>query len=184
MVVLSVAVAVIGVLCVLVLVLNLGMIRRLREQTEEIDRLRTTTGPARFEGLARGALAGDFTATTTAGSVVSRDDTPGQRLVGFFAPGCEPCEQQLPGFVEYATTFSGEVLSVVAADGRESPQGHVRRLEGIGDVVVAPGGDPLHTAFQVGGYPALYLLDPDGRVISEGASIGSLRGGLTSPSPA
>jgi len=183
MMVLSVAVAVTGALCVFVLVLNLGMIRRMREQSEQLADLRKTAGPPHRDGLGRGALAGDFTATATSGAVVSRDGAVVPRLAGFFSPGCQPCEEQLPGFIEYAATFGGEVLSVVAADGKETPDAHVRRLEAVGEVVVATSGDPLHSAFRVGGYPALYVLDPDGRVISEGASIASLRGGLTAPSP-
>jgi hypothetical protein len=163
-------VAFVGVLCLLDLVLTLGVLRRLRDHSEALDLLRSQ--PVADSRLGVGERAGSFSAVSTTGVTVT-GEVPASRLVGFFAPGCQPCEEQLPTFMAYAVGFPGEVLAVVASDGRKSyPIG--AELAEVGAVVHEPGNGPVHQAYRVSGYPSMYLVDGDGIVQATGSAVSAL----------
>ncbi len=91
---LAIAVVLFGALSVLNLLLLFGVLRRLREGVGS----RPQPG---------GAVPGPPMApvgTIVQGTTASWD---GETLVGFFTPGCGPCEQQLPAFIEYARSANG-----------------------------------------------------------------------------
>ncbi|WP_179266532.1 TlpA family protein disulfide reductase [Asanoa hainanensis] len=167
---LSAAVALVGALCLFDLVLSLGVIRRLREQTHLINQLAAsttgTTAPV-------GATVEEFAATTTSGRVVSRASTEERTLVGFVSPSCAPCQELLPAFEGYARGFAGAVVSVVVGEPDEASE-YARRLGQLGEVVVEPSGGPMATAFGVGGLPALCVVDARGRVVASSATVETL----------
>src|SRR5690349_17585185 len=123
MVILSVAVVIVGVMCLVNLVLTFGVIRRLREHTELlnqriVDRA-AAPGPIMLEP---GGTVGDFSVTTTDGVGVSRSDLIGRRLVGFFSPTCSACAENMPKYIAHARTQPGgrdAVLSVVVGSEAE-----------------------------------------------------------------
>jgi thiol-disulfide isomerase/thioredoxin len=151
------------------LLLLFGVIRRLRLQE---------TPARRPEPLApAGTLVGDFAAVITAGDTVRRGDLPGDAVVGFFSPGCEPCEALMPEFIAYAEglpTGPDSVLAVVVGQAGEAAQvaAAAERLSRVARVVVeeAPGG-PVAEAFRVHGFPAVFRLDGAGRVLSSGTTL-------------
>jgi len=169
---LTLAVILVGALCVFDLVLSLGIIRRLREQNETLARL-----SARHVGsdatVPVGEPVGEFTATTLGGAVVSRDGSDRHRLVGFFSPGCRPCEEQLPEFVQRATEFPGHVLAVVVAENGHADE-YAGRLAPIADVVVEPSAGPLAHAFAVTSVPALCLVASNGTVVASGRTMAAI----------
>ena len=115
MAILGTAVALVGVLCLLNLLFTVGVVRRLREQTEELAQLRQQSGPGDLI-LPAGKRVEDFATATAVGAPVTADDLIQPTLVGFFSPTCGPCEERMPQFIEYAKTFAGgrdRVLAVM-----------------------------------------------------------------------
>lgn len=174
MVYLTAAVVVVGLLCLLDLVLTFGVIRRLREHTSLLSQVQLG-GPAGI-GAPVGSRVTDFTATTADREVVSRQSLAARTLVGFFSPGCQPCAEELPGFIERARSMPGgpeHVLSVVSGDAAEASE-YVSSLSPVAQVVVEEPGGPVQTAFRVAGFPALFLVDHGGVVAAAGTSVATL----------
>jgi thiol-disulfide isomerase/thioredoxin len=174
MVYLAAAVAVVGLLCLVDLVLTFGVIRRLREHTKQLSNL--PQGMVSPLGVAVGEAPGDFTASSTTGETLSRAQLTGPTLVGFFSPGCEPCAAELPRFVERARTMPGGAQQVLAVvDGGAGDVSEYREhLDQVARVVVEPHGGPLQTAFRLAAYPTIYLLGDDGTVVASGTMTSDL----------
>src|SRR4051794_27751864 len=135
---LAVLLVVVGALAVANLLLTFGVIRRLREHTEQLAE--RPAGGRRELVIGVGAAPDDFVAMTTAAEPVSRASIAGGQLVGFFTPGCAPCEELAPRFLDRAMTTPGgreRVLAVVAAEPGEAAD-MVRQFEPVAKVVVEP----------------------------------------------
>jgi hypothetical protein len=160
---------VIGAVAILNLILTFGVIRRLREHSE----LLAAGGPGAPDVmLSAGAAPAEFAATTTDGARVTRDDLGGEMLIGFLSPGCEPCREQAPRFVERAGALAGgrsRALAVVIGE-QPAVQDLLRQLEPVARVVIERDinaeGTVSH-AFGVRAFPAFATLD-DGVVASSG----------------
>jgi len=166
---LTVAVPLVGALCVLNLVLTVGVIRRLREHTELIQGLPRMQPPEQIM-LPAGETVGPFTAVTEDGAEVSRDGLADETLVAVFSPTCSACAEQLPLFLDRARSFPGgraNVLAVVVGD-REEAAAQAARLAPVARVAVEEHGGPVARAFDVRGFPAFARLDADGRVLASG----------------
>jgi thiol-disulfide isomerase/thioredoxin len=167
---------VVGALTLLNLVFTLGVVRRLREHTALLDR---SSHPAHGDSPTRpvDALVGDFTATTVDGATVSRATLAGETLVGFFSPGCEACDKLVPEFVGWAANVPGgraQVLAVVEAFPSDEEQ-HTALLSEVAQVVVErPGAGRVIAAFGVTAFPALCVVDSDGRIVATGRSLDQL----------
>jgi thiol-disulfide isomerase/thioredoxin len=170
--VLIAAVVFVGALCLFDLVLSLGVIRRLREQSTQLTSL-LGAGPGALTTVAVGQVVGAFTASTTTGETVTRDRLEDMTLVGFFSPNCAPCAAQLPQFVTYAETFAGPVLAI-AAGPPEQTADLVAALSGIARVVAEADDGAVSAAFGVRGYPTLLLVDASGRVQASGTAVAAL----------
>lgn len=171
---LTAAVILVGVLCLLNLVLTLGVIRRLREHSEQLS---AAGGAGPKPILSAGEPIGEFEATTADGAVVSRSTLlDGEsHLVGFFSVNCQFCKEQLPRFVEYARGVAGgrqRVLAVVVDDGDTSEL--VSALDPVARLVLEPHDGPLATAFGVTGSPAFCRVAEDGTVADSGYDLRAL----------
>ena len=160
--VLTVAVVVVGILCVLDLLLSFGIIRRLREQNEALRDLREKQSAAEPDIMLPAGSRIELSDVDVAGA-----------LVGFFSPGCEPCKERMPQFIEYATGHRGKVIAVAAGDPEEVAD-LVVRLGEVAEVVVETMGGPLHNAFGTTGYPAVGLVDAHGTVVASGWEMSAL----------
>ncbi|MFJ4498803.1 TlpA family protein disulfide reductase [Streptomyces sp. NPDC088864] len=159
MAVLGSAVALLGALTVLNLVLTYGIIRKL-----------PSLAPARPAGPVDagsvGTVAGDFSVHTADGSVLTRQDLPDGALVGFFSPGCEPCTELLPRFsaaVRDLRISRAEVLAVIAP-GTESPHPYADELGDIARLAVGGEAARIAEAFGITGYPVVCRVASDGSV--------------------
>jgi AhpC/TSA family protein len=171
------AVVLVGLLCLLDLLLTVGVIQRLRQHTELLNKLQAGAagGPAPEVMLPAGSEVGEFAATTTDGDPVSRELLAGRTLVGFFSPGCQPCKEKLPGFVAAAPGVAGgrqQVLAVVVG-GQEEDAEVTARLTPVARVVVEPPDGPVAGAFGATGFPAFALLDAH-RVVASGWELEAL----------
>jgi thiol-disulfide isomerase/thioredoxin len=160
--VLTAAVVVVGILCVLDLLLSFGIIRRLREQNEALRDLREKQSAAEPDIM------------LPAGSRIELSDVDvNGALVGFFSPNCEPCKERIPQFIEYATGHRGKVIAVAAGEAAEIAD-MVVRLGEVADVVAEEMGGPLHNAFGTTGYPAVCLVGSDSTVVASGWEMSAL----------
>ncbi|WP_181772414.1 TlpA family protein disulfide reductase [Amycolatopsis pittospori] len=172
--ILTAAVVLVGLLCVLDLLLSFGIIRRLREQNETLKAVRQRAADEPDIALPAGATIGDFSAATVSGTELSNADIEGSRaLVGFFSPGCEPCKERMPQFIEYATRFEGKVVAI-AAGSEEETADMVVRLGEVAEVIREFDGGTVHKAFGASGYPALCLVDGDRTVLASGWEMSAL----------
>jgi thiol-disulfide isomerase/thioredoxin len=165
-------VAVVGIIGLFNLVLCLGIIRRLREHTAILDS-RFGAGSGTTPMHAAGATVGDFDAVTVDGAAISRSMLTGTTLVGLFSPGCAPCQERLPQFVEQAGRHRGAVLAVVAGPA-EDATAYIEALRPVARVVREDDHGPVATALGVEGFPSFALLDAGGVVLASGAQVGAL----------
>lgn len=169
---LLVAVVVLSVLCLLSLLLNFGVIRRLRTLEERLAQ--QAADP--FDGTVSGPLflpAGGPVPVVTFADVAGRSHTTAAlapTLYGFFGPQCSTCHERLPGFLELAARHSGSVVSVVVRDGGDTEH-LVTELSPIGIVAVENLGDPLTAAFQISAFPVFVLVESTGVVRSSGYEL-------------
>ncbi len=167
---LVIGLVVVGLLGVFNLLLAYGLVRRMREHSDLISRLSDVVSGRSSAGsiVAAGTRVPPFRAVTVDSEVVDRDRLGASTLVGFFSPGCAPCEELLPQFVAAARATPGgraAVIAVVVAD--DSSGGYL--LDALGDVasVVLEGrGGELGAAFGVKSYPATCQIDATGTVTS------------------
>jgi thiol-disulfide isomerase/thioredoxin len=162
------AVAAVGGLCLLDLLLTFGVIRRLREHTSMLTGAGARGSEPPAIGLAAGKPPGLFSAVTTSGEEVT--GVAGLRVVAFFSSWCSTCPERVPPFVEYLSEHRigrDSVLAVVAAD-NSTPAPYLEQLAEVALACVEPTGGEIATAFQVKGFPAFFLLDADGVVAVNG----------------
>ena len=168
MIYLFAAVAIVGILCVLNLVLTFGVIRRLREDTARL------AAEHRF-AIEVGRRPAEFTARTIDGEEVSLKHPA---LVGFFAAGCEPCTAQIEPFVVQAAKLpDGAAQVLVVIDGTtETAQDYITALSPVAQIVLEVGNNgPVKSAFELTGFPSVFLLDDDGVVVASGMAVSDLK---------
>lgn len=165
MALLGAAVAVVGALCLLNLLLTFGVVRRLREHTELLGR-GGGIPDVPVLGLMAGERVAAFSAFTRSGELLT--GTGGLRVAGFFSSGCSACPEQVGPFTEYLADNRvprDSVLSVVLAADDDLPS-YADRLGDAGRVCVARPDSEVVTAFKVSGFPAFALLDDTGALIA------------------
>ncbi|MEV6923329.1 hypothetical protein AB0M46_02285 [Dactylosporangium sp. NPDC051485] len=166
------ALIVTNVLTLLNLLLLFGVIRRLREQPAP-----PPGGLLGRPSLPVGAQIEAFSTVDVDGLPLRRDELPEGAVVGFFSPGCAPCEALIPKFVAHAEGVPGgreSVLAVITGFPDEAA-GYVARLSPVARVVVEgrEGADVVR-AFQVSEFPQVFQLDGDGRVLVSDGSLDRL----------
>ncbi|MEV6586998.1 hypothetical protein [Streptomyces acidicola] len=165
---LAVAVTGAGLLCLLNLVLALGVIRRLREHSEQLAHLNGTGAPDHAI-LPAGAMVGSFTAEAASGIPLTDADLADGTLVAFFSPTCKPCGEKVPGFVAALADRPEEkdrFLAVVVGDAETSAP-MLASLASVAPAVREEEDGPVGTAFAVRAYPASARVsrDADGRLL-------------------
>jgi thiol-disulfide isomerase/thioredoxin len=167
---LAIGLVVVGLLGVFNLLLAYGLIRRMREHSDLISRLSDAVSGRSSAGsiAAPGTRVPPFQAVTVDSEVVDSRRLGAATLVGFFSPGCAPCEELLPQFLATARETPGgrqAVLAVVVSDDSSGAY-LVEPLRDVASVVVEGRGGELGTAFGVSSYPATCEIDATGTVTS------------------
>lgn len=151
----------VGALCVLNFLLSLGMIKRLREQAEILNRNGSTNPPV---AVGMGDEIGEFTALTQdAEPVDSESLRHGDTLVAFFSPTCRPCQEKLPKFVDFAASFPGgreQVLATVVGE-PEAAADMLERLRPVARVVHESSNEgAVSSAFDLKAFPVVLVVSP------------------------
>ncbi|MEV0591391.1 redoxin domain-containing protein [Nonomuraea cavernae] len=173
------ALAIVGAICLLNLLLTVAVIRRLREHTELINRGGAQSSAQGEITLPAGSQVGDFRVVTGDDRVVTRDDLRQGMLVAFFSPRCPSCEEQKPAFLRYAADLSGgrdEVIAVLLGSPEEL-EGLREELSGVAQIVIEGDVDgDMSRAFGLSGYPAFCLMGQDGVLAVTGFRVDVLPG--------
>lgn len=131
--------------------------------------LAVTLAPLARPKVARaGAAAPEFKLAKLAGGLASLDDYRGRVvLLNFWATWCPSCVEELPALERLHRAHGGGGLSVVAVSvdekGRAAVTPFVERLGLTFPVLLAD--SRVSAAYQVGGLPTTYLLDPAGVIV-------------------
>ena len=163
------AVALVGLLCLLDLLLTVGVIRRLRAQSALLTSYKSGMGEVM---MAKGSVVGDFLTTTVDSKIVSRAEID-DSLVGFFSTSCDGCVDALKTFVPMAKLVPGgrdKVLAVVVGD-RSNAGKFTDALTPVAQVVLEGEHGPITRAFEVNGYPAVAMVGTGGVLTAAGATI-------------
>jgi hypothetical protein len=164
MAILVAAIALVGLLCLADLLLTFGVIRRLREHTEQLAGLRGQDAPV--HGLPSGATPEAFTALTASGERV--DGPAGLRVVAFFSAGCSACPERVPAFLDYlrVNEVTRDAVLTVIINSELEPVSYQERLAEVAPVCVEPHDGEVGTAFNIRAFPAFCVLDGAGSVIA------------------
>ncbi|MFI9254250.1 redoxin domain-containing protein [Streptomyces sp. NPDC053069] len=155
------------------LVLAYGIIRRLRSDARN-------SPPAAFpvtDADSLGATAEEFSVRLEDGREISRDTVADDTLVAFFAPGCGPCTELLPHFVE-TVAHSGrpaeEVLAVVVP-GKEDSAPYTSALGEVATVLTGDDARTVEAAFGVSAYPVVCRVEAGGRLTALARDLRELK---------
>ncbi len=154
--ILATAVAVVGALCVVNLLLSFGVIRRLREQAEMLASV--TTVDAAVTALEVGEQPAALSVVTVDGELLA--DVTGLDMVAFFSSTCSACPEQVPAFAEFLGRHRvprKRVLAVVLGSPAEPPP-YAPKLADLAQVCYEQEDGELAKAFRIVGYPAFLLL--------------------------
>jgi peroxiredoxin len=163
---------------VLNLVITAGLIRRLREVHRAMMdwKERVSKSNPLLGGLHVGELVPPFEARTLDGSSIALSDFSGSTwVVGFFSAGCSSCHEYLPQLRSILQGSRRKVRSlIVIAGDRNAAADLIRLADGAGPVVVEEDG-AISTAFRLGFFPTVFLIDEDGRSAFGSNSVEDLR---------
>jgi hypothetical protein len=165
MAILTAAVIVVGVLCLLDLLLTFGVIRRLREHEEMIGKSGPVTMPPAI-GLLPSEHPAAFTAVTAGGDLLTGPS--GLRIAAFFSTTCSVCPGRVEPFLGYLGRHQiapHRALAVVVAPGGDPPP-YLDRLAAAARICLEQEDGELAKAFKVQAFPAFCLLDGDGAVVA------------------
>lgn len=167
------AVALVGLLCLLDLLLTMAVIRRLREHTNQLAALRAAGPPPGL--LPVGSPLPALTVHSIDGEQISSEETPPQ-LLAFLSTTCDVCTTQLPDLVQFLQAGriarSAAIVVIIGPDSAEG-QHLVNELGPVVTVIREPMDGPIGKAFSVNVFPTFYLVS-DGVVGANAISVARL----------
>ncbi|MEV0588772.1 hypothetical protein [Nonomuraea sp. NPDC050310] len=159
------AVVFVGVLCLLNLVLTLGVLRRLREHTAELERL---AGQRMFLPYDPAVLVGRSLPEALTGA----------RLVGFFDVDCSTCHEKAPRFA--AAAKDEPALAIVT--GSASKVGDLLEVVGgTADVITGEDAGLIAHALGVEAFPTFLRATADGTIEAADTELAALGSPATAP---
>ncbi|MGV9773223.1 TlpA disulfide reductase family protein [Streptosporangium sp. NPDC003464] len=153
-------------------VINLLVTIGIRRRLKHLDN--PTAGKTEFSpppGAGRALLGAEvktFATRTVEGRSITHADLREGTVVGFFVPGCDPCEKNLPRFVDLARSLRRKRESILAVviDDAIDPAPMLQELGDVGHVVLDPLEGELLSAFSTSTFPTYYRLSRKGRRLS------------------
>ncbi|GAA4671719.1 TlpA family protein disulfide reductase [Phytohabitans rumicis] len=151
---LAAAVVLLAAICLLNLLLIFAVLRRLREHTDELDRLRSR--PADPAAEEAGALIG----RSLSDLVTATGDRP--ELVGFFDAGCSSCHELAPDFA--VASRRAPSVAVVTGTGQGVDE-LVALLAGGPTVLLGKRATDVSASVGIRAYPTFVRVDAEGTVL-------------------
>lgn len=154
------AVVLLAAICLLNLLLIFAVLRRLREHTAELDRLRRSGpfDPAAFDSAAEEASG--LVGRRLPDLVTASGDRP--ELVGFFDAGCSSCHELAPDFALAARQAPSVAVVVGAGQGADEL---VAVLAGGPTVLLGKRAAEVSTSAGIRAYPTFVRVDGEGTVL-------------------
>jgi len=127
--------------------------------------------PYADRGLRRGSPAADFEVASVEGKPIRLADLRGKYvLLDFWGTWCPPCRQEIPFLKKAYEVYGAKIqfIGITVDDDEETVRQFVKENEIAWPQVIAPSDYPrtgIISDFNVRGYPSLYLIDPDGRIL-------------------
>ncbi len=150
----AIAVALVGALGMLNLLLSIGVVRRLRQHTELLGDRVSADGDVAASAVSVGTRIGAVRARSTLGADLVFEEDAEPLLVAVLSPDCSPCRERLPLVLEHVDRNpQARVLAVVIEEGGLEAE-MVGLLEPVVPVVVEPWGGALPRLFEVEGTPS------------------------------
>lgn len=90
-------------------------------------------------------------------------------LVNFWNCGCTPCREEFPHFQKLLDEFGGKGFAIIGVDAIDSGSTVARFLKDSGyrfHSFVGEEANQATSAYKVRAFPASYLLDSKGRIVS------------------
>jgi hypothetical protein len=162
-----VAVAVIGAMSCVNLLLTYGVIRRLRQQDTTASQPGLPALPNVQPAVGQSLPA--FAAMSVDGTDVTGETvSTGPAAIGFFSTSCPPCREELPQFLTAVGYLDRRRIIVVVND--DNADGTVldafrARADGVCELVVEPTLGPVASTFKVSVFPTM-LFVYDGLVVA------------------
>ncbi len=169
------AVALVGLVALLNLLLTLALIRRIRQMGASAGPSVPVDGD--LEEFTAGTPIPTFESTSLEGERVASDDHIGQETVyAFFDTACSVCKTRLTPLVEHAQArgMRPEQVVVVIGHSQGDSSEYTVPLEGHATVIVEEPLGEVAQAFSVEGFPTFVHADSRGRIVRSGVDVNIL----------
>lgn len=127
------------------------------------------------EGVAEGKQAINFEETTLANETLNLKDLRGKYvLLDFWGSWCGPCHDEAPHMKKAYNQFKDQVefVGIAVDNNRESVKSFIDKYDITWPQIQVPRNHPvsakLVSQYQVNGYPTLFLIDPEGKIVING----------------
>jgi peroxiredoxin len=121
------------------------------------------------EPLPIGSVAPDWTLMSLAGDSVSLKSLQGRVvIIDFFYKSCYPCMKALPAMQSLHDKYKDKGLTVVGIDPYDEKDSDIAEFLGKRNInyTILLCDKTLPTKYLVSGYPTVYVLDKDGKILS------------------
>lgn len=177
MMVLTTAVVVLGILCVLNLAVSAAVIRRLRH-------LPGRDTPPPTGGLPPGSAVPEFALRSEHGDPLDLESLRGRHtLIAFLSTTCSTCVAQAPGLAARRTELTDagtDVITVLLNNGPDA-RGLRTLLSSAGTLLTDADALSLTQAFRIEATPTYCLIGPDATVTASFADLADLPRALPLP---
>ncbi|WIO74708.1 TlpA disulfide reductase family protein [Porticoccaceae bacterium LTM1] len=99
-------------------------------------------------------------------------------LLDFWATWCGPCVKELPNVLTVYNQYHDQGLEILSLSGDQSPEDVLEFLDGgeaempWNHAFLGAGGKPqMAKDYQVRGFPTMFLIDPEGKIVAMGDSL-------------
>ncbi len=124
------------------------------------------------QGLLKvGSTAPDFSTNTLDGKKMSLADKGGKKatMLVFFATWCPHCQKEAPVISDFQSQYKDLRIMMIGIDGQDNASKVRDFVNKYGIDSPATYDPPLGTTYQVSGYPTVYVLDGDNKVVAANA---------------
>jgi thiol-disulfide isomerase/thioredoxin len=128
----------------------------------------------RSDQIMKDTIAPDWKLKTLSDQTLSLKETKGQLVVlDFFYKNCSPCIQALPALQALSEKYKEKGLRVIGIDPKDKKEDMVSFLKERGvNYTVLLCDEKLARDYLVSGYPTIYLVDRNGKIIYTQAGYG------------